>query len=89
MDVAAAGSKKWAEVANTLGTRRTDAQCKRQWETAMIKQQRAEEKARARQATTASQTQAHRDRKSVGDSNENERRTASQVQVMDQVLLTL
>ena len=48
----------------------------------MIKQQRAEDKVRATQAIAASQPQARPDGKSVGDSNETDRRAASQVQAV-------
>ena len=43
VDVAAVGSRNWAAVANALGTGRTNAQCRKQWETLQSQRQRAEE----------------------------------------------
>lgn len=53
VDVAAAGSRKWSELAVALGTGRTDAQCRKQWQTLQNQRQRAEAAAEAAAAGRA------------------------------------
>ena len=56
VDTAAAGSRNWAAVANALGTGRTDAQCRKQWETLQNQRQRAEEARKRAEEAAATQT---------------------------------
>ncbi len=59
VDVAPAGSRKWSEVANALGTGRTDAQVRKQWKTLQNQRQRASAAVTGRAIVPARVSQAN------------------------------